>query len=266
MTQPLSVPPGTRVRLKEFDARYINGKHDKESAKKQMEQNAEELADLGYRLYAENQRSLLLILQGLDASGKDGTIREVMRGLNPQSCEVVSFKRPSELELDHDFLWRIHQQAPRRGNIGIFNRSHYEDVLVVRVHGLVPEKEWKSRYELINSFEKLLVEGDTTVVKCFLHISYDEQRQRLQERLDDPKKRWKFNPGDLDERKRWDEYQQAYEDVLNKCNTDHAPWYIVPADRNWYRNLIVSEILLTALRKLDPQFPPAAENLPKSVS
>jgi PPK2 family polyphosphate:nucleotide phosphotransferase len=265
MTQLLSVPPGTHIRLKDYDPRFTDEKYDKESAKKKLEQNAEELAELGYRLYAENQRSLLLILQGLDASGKDGTIREVMRGFNPQACEVVSFKRPSELELDHDFLWRIHQRVPNRGNIGIFNRSHYEDVLVVRVHGLVPEKEWKSRFELINSFEKLLVEGDTTIVKCFLHISKDEQRQRLQARLDDPKKRWKFNPGDIDERKRWDEYQQAYEDVLNKCNTDYAPWYIVPADRNWYRNLVVSEILVGTLRHLNPQFPAAAENLPKTV-
>ncbi len=265
MTQTLRVPPGTKIRLKEFDTRCTDGKYDKESSRKKLEQNAVELAEFGYRLFAENQRSLLLILQGMDASGKDGTIREVMRGFNPQSCQVVSFRRPSETELDHDFLWRIHQQVPPRGNVGIFNRSHYEDVLVVRVRALVPEKEWKGRYDLINSFENLLVEGDTTIVKCFLHISKEEQRERLQERIDDPKKRWKFNPGDLEERKIWDQYQEAYEDALTKCNTAHAPWHIIPSDRNWYRNLAVSELLLDTLQRMDPKYPPPPEDLPKTV-
>jgi PPK2 family polyphosphate:nucleotide phosphotransferase len=197
----------------------------------------------------------------MDTAGKDGTIRTVMSGVNPQSFQITSFKTPSSVELDHDFLWRIHHAVPRRGEIGIFNRSHYEDVLIVRVHNLVPEKEWRSRYDRINEFEELLVDGGVTIVKCFLHISKDEQRERLQARLDNPNKRWKFNMGDLDERKLWDEYQRAYEDALTHCNTDHAPWHIIPADRKWYRNLVVSKILRETLEKLNPQFPVPATNL-----
>lgn len=265
MSQPIKVPPGEKIRLADFDPRHTNGKYDKESAKQRIEENALVLADLAYRMYAEDRRALLLILQGMDASGKDGTIREVMRGLNPQACQVVSFKRPSEEELDHDFLWRIHRQIPARGNVGIFNRSHYEDVLVVRVHQLVPDKVWKGRYEAINAFERLLSEGYVRIVKCYLHLSKEEQRQRLQERLDDPKKRWKFHPGDLEERKLWDQYTEAYEDALTRCNTAEAPWHIIPADRNWYRNLLVSELLRETLESMDPKFPPAAENLPKTV-
>jgi PPK2 family polyphosphate:nucleotide phosphotransferase len=212
---------------------------------------------LAYRLYAENKRSLLVILQGIDAAGKDGTIRVVMSSVNPQSCQVVSFKAPSAEELDHDFLWRIHRAVPRHGDIGIFNRSQYEDVLVVRVHQLAPEAEWRSRYDRINEFEQLLVDGRVTILKFFLHISKGEQRERLQKRLDDRGKRWKFNLGDLDERKLWDDYQKAYEDVLTKCSTKHAPWHIVPADRKWYRNLVVSQTIRDTLEQLDPKFPPS---------
>jgi len=261
MSQPLTAIPGTEIALADFDTSYTDGSHDKKSAKRQLKENALTLADLGYRLYAENKRCLLLVLQGMDTAGKDGVIRHVMRGLNPQSCQVHSFKRPSEEELDHDFLWRIHKAVPRRGNIGIFNRSQYEDVLVVRVHNLVPKQVWQRRYQLINEFEQLLTDGDMVIVKCFLHISNDKQRERLQARLDDPNKRWKFRHGDLDERELWDDYQRAYEAALNRCNTEHAPWHIIPSDRKWYRNLTVSNLLLKTMQEMDPQYPAEEEGL-----
>ena len=261
MAQLLTVPPGTNVNLSEFDPRFVFGDYDKKSAYKQIEQNAKAMAELGYRLYAEDRRSILLVLQGMDTAGKDGTIRNVMRGLNPQSCEVHPFKKPTEEELEHDFLWRVHKVTPRRGNIGIFNRSHYEDVLVVRVHNIVPPDVWSDRYELINSFEKLVTAAGTTMLKCFLHISKDEQRERLQARLDNPDKLWKFNKGDLNERKLWDKYQEAYEAALTRCSTEHAPWHIIPSDRKWNRNLIVSNLLRETLEKLDPEFPEPEEGL-----
>ena len=261
MPQPITVPPRTEISLSDFDARFVEGNIDKKLGREQTKENAEALADLGYRLYAENRRSVLLVLQGMDTSGKDGTIRSIMEGLNPQSCTVTSFKKPTDEELDHDFLWRVHKAVPRRGDIGIFNRSHYEDVLIVRVLNLVPEEQWQKRYELINSFEHLLTEAGTTVVKCFLHISKEEQRERLQARLDNPNKRWKFSKGDLEVRKMWDDYQRAYEAALTRCNSEHAPWYIVPSDRKWYRNLTVSRILRSTLEKLNPQFPAEEEGL-----
>ena len=261
MTQSVTVPAGSEIRLADFDSRYVDGDWTKKSAAKQIESNTTSTRDLAHRLYAENRRSVLLVLQGMDTSGKDGTIRTVMTGINPQSCQIVPFKQPSTEELEHDFLWRIHQAVPRRGNIGIFNRSHYEDVLVVRVHGLVPEKQWRRRYDRINDFEQLLTDGGTTLVKCFLHISKREQRERLQARLDNPDKRWKFSHSDISERKLWDDYQRAYEDALTRCNTAHAPWHIIPADRKWYRNMVVSQILRETLEKLDPQFPPCEEGL-----
>ncbi len=261
MSQAIKPPVGEQVHLAEYDPRYVATDWNKLSALAQINENTSISSGLAYRLYAENRRAVLLVLQGMDTSGKDGTIRTVMSGVNPQSFQITSFKQPSSEELDHDFLWRIHAAVPRRGEIGIFNRSHYEDVLIVRVHNLVPEQEWRSRYERINEFEKLLIEGGVTMVKCFLHISKEEQRQRLQARLDNPDKRWKFNKGDLAERKLWDDYQQAYEDALNHCHTHHAPWHIIPADRKWYRNLVVSKILRETLEKLDPQFPPPEANL-----
>lgn len=261
MKQPLTVPAGTKIQLADFDPRHVEGDWKKKSAAKQIQRNTAVTRDLAYRLYAENQRAVLLVLQGMDTAGKDGTIRTVMTGINPQSCQIVSFKQPSQDELDHGFLWRIHKAVPRRGNIGIFNRSHYEDVLVVRVHELVAESKWRSRYDRINEFEQLLSDGGITLVKCFLHISKEEQRERLQARLDNPDKRWKFSQGDLDERKLWDNYQGAYEDALTRCNTDCAPWYIVSSDRKWYRNMTVSQILRDTLEKLDPQFPPSEPGL-----
>jgi PPK2 family polyphosphate:nucleotide phosphotransferase len=223
--------------------------------------NVAALDDLGYRLYAEGRRSLLIILQGMDSAGKDGTIRHVMEGFNPQSCQVTSFKQPSLDELAHDFLWRIHRAVPRKGNVGIFNRSQYEDVLVVRVHEIVPKEEWQTRYERINRFEKMLSESGTTIVKIFLHISKDEQRKRLQARLDDAKKRWKFSRADIAERQYWGDYQRAYEAAMTRCNTDFAPWYIVPANHKWYRNLVISRILRKTLERMNPRFPKAEKGL-----
>jgi PPK2 family polyphosphate:nucleotide phosphotransferase len=261
MSQPLTVSPGDEIRLKEFDPSHTGGIKSRKDAQEELDANIEALAELGYRLYAEDRRSLLLVLQGMDTSGKDGTIRHVTKGFNPQSCQVTSFKQPSIEEIDHDFLWRIARALPRRGNIGIFNRSHYEDVLIVRVHNLVPKAEWKTRYERINQFESLASQGGTTLVKIFLHIGKNEQRKRLQARLDDPQKRWKFSKADLAEREYWNDYQKAYNEALTRCNTEHAPWYIVPADKKWYRNLVVSRILRKTLEKLDPQYPPAEEGL-----
>lgn len=204
---------------------------------------------------------MLVVLQGMDAAGKDGTIRHVLSGVSPQSCQVTTFKKPTAEELDHDFLWRVHRAVPRRGSVEFFNRSHYEDVLVVRVHKLVPEKHWRQRFDQINEFEALLTSSGTTVVKFFLHIDREEQRKRLQARLDDPQKRWKFSPADLQERSFWDDYQRAYEEVLTRCNTMQAPWYVVPANHKWHRNWVVSRVLRETLEEMDPQFPPADESL-----
>jgi PPK2 family polyphosphate:nucleotide phosphotransferase len=261
MGQTITVRPGKKVRLKDFDPDYTGGIKNKHKAAEELEKNVKILSELGYRLYAENRRSLLLVLQGMDTAGKDGTIRHVMRGFNPQSCQVTSFKQPSIEELNHDFLWRIARAVPRKGNVGIFNRSHYEDVLVVRVHNIVPKTEWKSRYDRINLFEKTITAGGTKIVKIFLHIGKDEQRVRLQSRLDDATKLWKFSRADLSEREHWDEYQTAYNDALTLCNTDDAPWHIVPANKKWYRNFVISRILRKTLEKMDPQYPQPEEGL-----
>jgi PPK2 family polyphosphate:nucleotide phosphotransferase len=224
----------------------------------------ERLSVLHNRLYAEARHSVLLVLQGMDAAGKDGVIRSVFTGLNPQGCRVESFKVPSPEELAHDFLWRVHARCPARGEIGIFNRSHYEDIVAVRVRKLADESVWSKRYAHIVAFERLLNDEGTSVVKVFLHESKDEQRKRLQDRVDDPEKRWKFRLGDLDDRAKWDEFQHAYEDAIRETSTDHAPWYVVPADHNWSRNLCVAEILVDALERLDPELPsedPAVQGL-----
>ncbi len=265
MCQPVTFKPGDKIQLKDVDPRNIDGDWDKASAAEKIAENTLESRHLAYRLYAENRRSVLLVLQGMDTAGKDGTIRTVMTGINPQSCQISPFKQPSTEERDHDFLWRIHKAVPRRGNIGIFNRSHYEDVLVVRVHNLVPKEEWKSRYHRINEFEEMITEGGVTIVKCFLHISKEEQRERLQARLDQPHKRWKFSKADIAERKLWDDYQEAYEAAVNKCNTKIAPWHIIPSDRKWYRNLVVSTLLRKTLEAMDPQFPECEQGLDEIV-
>lgn len=222
----------------------------------------EELAALQDRLWGEARRSLLVVLQGIDASGKDGTIKHVFRGVNPQGVRVTSFKVPTPIEHAHDFLWRVHAAVPAAGEIGIFNRSHYEDVVVVRVHQLVPEATWRNRYEQITAFEHLLGHGGTTVVKFFLHISNEEQDRRLTERTSQPDKRWKLQPSDFLERTHWDDYQVAYEEALTRTSTEHAPWYVIPADHKWFRNWAVVEILLHHLRTMDPRYPQASPSEP----
>jgi len=258
--QKTTFKAGSKILLKDFDTRATSGT-TKEDAQKSCDENSAAIGDLAYRLYAENQRSLLISLQGMDTAGKDGTIRHIMRSVDAQATEVHPFKKPSAVELDHDFLWRIHQKVPARGNIGIFNRSHYEDVLVVRVHNLVPRKEWAARYDRINDFEQHLADSGVTLLKFFLHISKEEQRERLQARLDNPNKRWKFSKADLTERQYWDDYQKAYTEALTKCNSPHAPWHVVCADRKWHRNLVISSIVRCTLEKMNPQFPPAEEGL-----
>lgn len=258
--QSLKVPPGTKVRLQRFDTADRLG-WDKESARIEFEQVKQRLDVLQQRLFGEERRSLLLVLQAMDAAGKDGTIRAILSGLNPAGVNVSTFGVPGGPEAEHDYLWRAHAAAPARGRIGVFNRSHYEDLLVVRVKQFVPRSVWSKRFEHINHFERMLVDEGTTVVKCFLNVSTDVQRERLQERLDDPEKRWKFRKGDLDDRALWPDYMQAYQDVLSRTSTSYAPWYVVPADRNWVRNLAVAKILLHHLERMMPTLPEAEEGL-----
>ena len=251
----LRLRPGKRVRLRDHDPGDTLGLPGKARALAALAKNVERIAALQERLYAEHRRALLVVFQALDAGGKDGATRAVFSGVNPQGCRVTSFKAPSSEELAHDYLWRVHNAVPRRGEIGIFNRSHYEDVLVVRVDELVPKKVWQARYEQINAFERHLVSNGTEIVKLYLHISREEQAERFRERLIDPEKRWKFSPDDLEKRKRWDDYVAAYEDALERCTTEEAPWYVVPGDRNWVRNLAVSAIVRHKLEGMDPRFP-----------
>jgi PPK2 family polyphosphate:nucleotide phosphotransferase len=256
MTQPFLVPAGTRANLADFDPGYSGRYLKKSEGKEDLKRNVKRLQELQEVLWAEGKHALLIVLQAMDAGGKDGTIKHVMRGVNPQGCQVTSFKVPTREELAHDYLWRIHKATPQRGYIGIFNRSHYEDVLVVRVHNLVPEPVWRQRYEQINHFEKLLADSGTTILKFFLHISKEEQKERFETRLKDPKKNWKFSMGDVEERAYWDDYRRAFEEALSRCSTPWAPWYIVPANRKWYRNIVVSQIIIETLEKLEMQFPP----------
>lgn len=241
-------------RLDDFDPDDTRGR-TREEAESVVDRNHDRLFRLQSALAAENRRALLIVLQGMDTSGKDGVIRHVMRGVNPQGCDVHSFKAPTEEERDHDFLWRIHRAVPAKGDIGIFNRSHYEDVLVVRVKELVPRRVWKRRFGQINEFEDMLRHEGVTIVKFFLHISKEEQAERLRARLADPLKNWKFNPNDLAERKRWSDYLDAFDDALTKTSKKHAPWYVIPANKKWFRDLAVSEILLHTLEKMDPEIP-----------
>jgi PPK2 family polyphosphate:nucleotide phosphotransferase len=248
------VKSGKKIRLKDFDPAYTAGIKQKE-ASKLLEENLDKLKKLQYLLYAENKHSILVILQAMDAGGKDGTIRHVLGPLNPQGVKVTSFKTPTEDELSHDFLWRIHQHTPKTGEIRVFNRSHYEDVLIVRVHNLVPKKIWSKRYNHINSFEKALTERGTTILKFFLNISEKEQLERLDARLEDATKNWKANPNDFKERRLWPKYMDAYEAAIRRCSTSYAPWYIIPSDNKWFRNLAVSTILVNTLESLDMKFP-----------
>ena len=248
MSYAYKIESDKKIRLNDYDPDY-NAGLDKAEGEVQFAMLNTQLDELQEELYAAGQHSVLMVLQGMDTSGKDGTIRKVLLNVNPQGCRVESFKVPTEEELAHDFLWRAHRVTPRKGMLGVFNRSYYEDVLVVRVHKLVPGKTWKARYDQINDFERMLVANDTIVVKIFLHISKEEQEQRLLAREQDVTKAWKLSAGDWREREHWDEYIAAYEDVLCRCSTSAAPWYIVPANKKWYRNLAVSEALVERLRE-----------------
>jgi PPK2 family polyphosphate:nucleotide phosphotransferase len=260
------VQPGEHLRLDSIDPEDTGGfDGDKTEGKEQLEKLTGELEVLQERLFAQHKHGVLLVLQGMDTSGKDGVIEHVFEGVNPQGVRVASFKAPTPLELEHDFLWRVHPKVPAKGEIVIFNRSHYEDVLVVRVRELAPEKVWSRRYSSINDFERLLAAEGTVILKFYLHISKEEQKNRLLDRLNEPEKRWKFNPDDLKERKRWDSYTRAYEDALSITSTEWAPWYVVPANRKWFRNLVIAGILVKALRKLNPQPPdPLTEDVIRS--
>jgi PPK2 family polyphosphate:nucleotide phosphotransferase len=249
------VEPGSLVRLAEIDTGFVGDFADKEAARIQTEKNTAKLAELQYKLYAENRRSLLIILQAMDAGGKDGTINKVFAPMNPQGCRVQGFKEPSREALAHDFLWRIHLFTPKAGEVVVFNRSHYEDVLIVRVHDLVPKTVWSKRYEHIRNFEKMLTDHQTKVVKFFLHISPEEQLKRFMERLDDPAKQWKISEADYRERERWGDYAAAFEDAFRECSTPEAPWYIIPADHKHFRNLAVSQIMVDVLEEMKLEIP-----------
>jgi PPK2 family polyphosphate:nucleotide phosphotransferase len=257
----IRIQPGKAPRLANRDAADDLGLEGKEAAAERLGALAARLEALQQRLYAEARRSVLLVLQGLDASGKDGVIRKVFEGVNPQGCRVVPFRAPTSTELAHDYLWRVHAALPARGEIGIFNRSHYEDVVAVRMLELAPEHVWKRRPAHIVEWERMLVDEGTTIVKIFLNVSKEEQRKRLQERIDDPEKRWKFRQEDLKVRARFDDYLAAYEDVIEQTSSKHAPWYVVPADRNWVKATAVATLLVDALERIDPQLPEPEEGL-----
>lgn len=260
---PYLVQPGKKIKLADWSPDDTGQFKDKADALAEEAENLKKLAELQNVLYAESKRSVLVILQAIDAGGKDGAIRHVFSGVNPQGCNVTSFKVPSDLEKAHDFLWRIHAQAPRKGMIEIFNRSHYESVLVERVKKLTPKDVWSRRYEHINAFEKMLTDEGVTILKFFLHISKKEQKHRMLARLDQQSKNWKFNPSDLDDRALWDDYMEAYQNMMRHCSTRHAPWYIVPANRKWFRNWLVGDVLVRTMAAMNPKYPPPAEGIDK---
>jgi len=255
LRERFQIKPGKKFRLNERDPEDTAHMQDKDAAEAIQQKCLQKLVALHDLLYAEQKHALLIVLQGMDAAGKDGTIKHVMSGVNPAGCAVTSFKVPTAEEAAHDFLWRIHKAVPQRGYIGIFNRSQYEDVLVTRVHKLVSEKVWKSRYDRINDFEELQAENRVVLLKFFLHISKDEQKRRFDSRKDEPSKNWKISDADARERKFWDDYQAAYQDALEKCSTRHAPWYVIPANKKWFRDLAVSQIIVDALEDLDMKYP-----------
>ncbi len=255
------VAPGQKLELSNWDPNDTGDIADKSEARQLLKIERKRIVALQERLFAEAQQSLLVILQATDTGGKDGTIKHVLKGVNQQGCRVRAFKVPNSVELAHDFLWRYHQHTPRDGYMMVFNRSHYEDVIVVRVKNLVEEEVWSKRYEQINDFERMLTANNTRVLKFYLHISKDEQKERLQARLDDPEKHWKFSTRDLAERARWDAYQVAFHDAIAKCSTDYAPWYVVPANNKWYRNLVVARVIANTLEEMNPQFPPPEPGL-----
>ncbi len=256
------VKPGSKVNLKKWDpddrSEFDLSKEERDEALYPLNRKLETLQEL---LYAEGKHKILIVFQAMDAGGKDGTIRQVFEGANPQGVKVASFKKPTHKELSHDYLWRVHKHTPANGEIAIFNRSHYEDVLVVRVEDLVSKKVWKKRYEHINNFEKMLADEGTTILKFYLNISKDEQKERFEERLDKKEKNWKFSLGDLEVRKKWNNYMKAYEDMLEKTSTKYAPWYIIPSNRKWYRNLVIASIIIDKLEKLKMEFPEPQDDL-----
>ena len=257
------VEPGDKVDLSERDPDASEGFTSKLDVKEELKAQRDRIADLQARLYGEQRRGLLIVLQATDSGGKDGTIKGVFRGVNPQGCRVHAFKQPGAEEAEQDFLWRYHRYTPPRGMISIFNRSHYEDVLVVRVKNLMPEEVWQERYTIINDWERSLCLANTTILKFFLHISKDEQKRRLEARLENPEKHWKFSSNDLKERALWDKYQVAYQDAITKCSTRYAPWYVVPSNKKWYRNLVIARTIADTLEAMNPQFPPPEKGLKK---
>ena len=259
------VQPEKPIVLADLDPDITEKYKKKKDVKKELKKQSKRLVELQRRLYAENKGSLLIVLQATDTGGKDGTIKHVFKNVNPQGCRVWSFKKPSDEELSHDFLWRYHERTPARGMITIFNRSHYEDVLIVRVKEMVPEDVWRKRYHLINEFEQMLTLNNITVVKFFLHISKDEQKRRLESRLENSDKRWKFSSNDLKEREYWNDYQVAFEDAINNCSTAYAPWYVVPANNKWYRNLVIARTIADTLEAMNPQYPEAEAGLENIV-
>jgi PPK2 family polyphosphate:nucleotide phosphotransferase len=248
------VKPGSKVNLTDHETN-ADGGLSRDEGEAKFAKLTDRLSKLQELMYAQGKHALLVVLQAMDAGGKDSTIRNVFGPINPQGCRVINFKAPTPEELEHDFLWRVHANAPRAGYFAVFNRSHYEDVLIARVKNLVPESRWRRRYDHINAFEELLHDEGTTILKFFLHISKDYQKERLQRRLDKPDKLWKFDPGDLVERARWDDYQQAYAEALSRCSTKHAPWYVIPAETRWYRNLLIAKTIVDTLESLDMKFP-----------
>ncbi len=254
-TSLITVKPGKKIHLKDVDTNAKGDYEAKDEPTARLEMLLKQRQELQERLYGESKQSLLVVFQAMDTGGKDGATKRLFEGLNPAGIVVTSFKAPTPIELEHDFLWRIHAAAPADGHIGVWNRSHYEDVLIARVHELVPEKTWRRRYKQINDFEEMLVETGTTILKFYLHIDKDEQKERLQARLDDPAKNWKFSTGDLEERKFWNDYQAAYEDAINECSTPWAPWHVVPANHKWARDIAVAERVNKALEEMNPQFP-----------
>jgi PPK2 family polyphosphate:nucleotide phosphotransferase len=260
---PYRIEPGSKIDLRDWPTDDTGKFKDKAEAKPDVEKNLTKLIELQDLLYASGKHALLIVLQAMDAGGKDGAISHVFSGVNPQGCSVTSFKVPTHEELAHDYLWRYHMACPRRGMIGIFNRSHYESVLVERVHGIVPEKVWSKRFEQLNHFEHLLNNENTLVLKYFLHISKKEQKKRLEARLEDPTKNWKFDPSDLAERKHWDDYMLAWKDILRYCSTDDAPWFVVPSDHKWFRNWVLSDTIVRTLEKLKMEYPEPVKGLDK---
>lgn len=261
MNDTHKVEPGQTVNLADVPADGKDLHDNRKAAEKEFKKLRKEFRELQAKLYAEDKRQMLIVFQAMDAGGKDGTIRAITQGVNPQGVRVSSFKAPSKTELAHDFLWRIHPHAPARGMISIFNRSHYEDVLVVRVDNLVPESIWRPRYDHIINFERNLFDSNTTILKFYLHINREEQRERFQERVDMPSKNWKFSFGDLEKRKQWDNYMAAYEEMMEKTSKAYAPWYVIPANQNWYRNLAIERVIVDTLRELNPQYPSQADDL-----